>query len=88
MRLDLVLNFRLADLDVTRNKLVSRFSDPILLLIDHSLGLIYDWKKSCPCGICVPSNSTVSQSKKIKLNLFLHDDCVLVLQEGNSSFRF
>ena len=56
----------LVDLEVRWNKLVSCFSNSILLPTDYSLGFIYIWK-SCPCGICVPSNSSVSMSKKTNL---------------------
>ena len=39
--------------------LVSCFSDSVLLPINHALELICSWN-NCWCGICVPSNSTVS----------------------------
>ena len=58
-----VLMTDFAESEVRRNNLVSCFSNLILLPFDHSPGVIYSWK-SCPCGICVPSNATVSLSKK------------------------
>ena len=58
----------LADSEVRRNKLVSSFSILILLHTDYFLGLIYSWK-SCPCGICVPSNTTVPVSENIGFGL-------------------
>ena len=68
----------LADWEVRRNKLVSRFSNVILLPVVHSMRLINSWK-SCPCGFFVPYNSTVSLVKEIKLDWFWHRDCVHVL---------
>ena len=57
------------DSEVRRKKLVSCFLDSIFLPTDHSLGLICTWK-SWPCGTCVPSNSTVSVSKRPSLDWF------------------
>ena len=55
----------LAVSQVRRNKLVSCFSNLILLPMEHSLRLLYSWK-SCPCAMCVLSNSAASLSKKKK----------------------
>ena len=60
----------LADSEVRRNMLVSSFSILILLHTDYSLGLIYSWK-SCPCGICVPSNTTEPVSDNIGFALIV-----------------
>ena len=74
----------LTDLEVRRNKLLWCFSNLILLPTDFSPRLIKS-SKSCPCGIRVLSNSTVSLSEKIDRDWLWHRDCARVLHVHNRS---
>ena len=54
--------------------------EPNPLPMDHSPALICSWK-NLPCGICVPSNSTVFVSKRTSLDSLRLHDCGLAMHE-------